>query len=169
MPYAILLDASTKAEVFLGDTHNKKYDISIIVNNAMYIWNEVEIKKSGRGAKYFEVLIEGNPKVMNRRKHPRLPMKNDCEVLIKETNKTYQAQMVNISAGGYAFACKDAAFAEIVGQRIDLTINGFALAEGKPLKGIGIRSTNDHGTYIVGCRMLQDNKEIEAYVEKNMK
>lgn len=96
-------------------------------------------------------------------------MKNTCEVLLKDANKTFKAQMVNISAGGYAFACRDAAFAEVVGQRIDVTINDFTLTDGKPLKGVGIRSTNDHGTYIVGCRMLQDNKEIEAYVEKNMK
>jgi len=165
----ILLEASTKTESFLGDTHKKKYDISIVVNNAMYIWNEVEIKKAGHGDKHYEVIIEGSPKVMNRRKHPRLPMKNTCEVLLKDANKTFKAQMVNISAGGYAFACRDAAFAEVVGQRIDITINDFTLLEGKPLKGVGIRSTNDHGTYIVGCRMLQDNKEIEAYVEKNMK
>lgn len=72
--------------------------------------------------------------------------------------------MVNISAGGYAFACRDDVFAGVVGERVQLTIQDFALLGGKSLAGIVIRSTNDHGTYIVGCRMLQDNKEIEAYV-----
>ena len=164
----VLLDATAKTDAFLGDTHKKKYDISIVVNNAMYIWNEVEIKKTAHGDKHYEVVIEGNPKVMNRRKHPRLPMKNSCEVLLKDSNKTFKAQMINISAGGYAFACRDEAFAEVLGQRIDITINDFALLGGKALKGVGIRSTNDHGTYIVGCRMLQDNKDIETYVAQRM-
>lgn len=165
----IFLDASAKTTAFLGDIGKKKYDISIVVNNAMYIWNEVVIKKAAHGDKQYEVVIEGNPKVMNRRKHPRLPMKNSCEVLLKDSNKTFKAQMVNISAGGYAFACKDDAFADVVGQRVQLTIQNFELLGGKSLAGIVIRSTNDHGTYIVGCRMLQDNKEIEAYVAQKMK
>ncbi len=165
----IFMEATEKLDTFLGDTHHKSYDISIVVNNALYIWDGVAIKKKGHGDKHYEILIEGNPKVMNRRKHPRLAMKNACEVLLKDANKSFKAQMVNISAGGYAFACRDAAFEEIVGQRMDLTIDNFALLDGKTLKGVGIRSTNDRGTYIVGCRMLQDNKDIEAYVEKNMK
>lgn len=165
----IVIEATANLENFLGDTNKKAYDISIVVNNAMYIWENVAIKKKGHGDKHYEVVIEGNPKVMNRRKYPRLAMKNTCEVVLKDANKSFKAQMVNISAGGYAFACRDAAFEEIVGQRMDLTIDNFALLDGKPLKGVGIRSTNDRGTYIVGCRMLQDNKDIEAYVEKNMK
>lgn len=165
----IFLDASAKTTAFLGDIGKKKYDISIVVNNAMYIWNEVVIKKAAHGDKQYEVVIDGNPKVMNRRKYPRLPMKNSCEVLLKDSNKTFKAQMVNISAGGYAFACKDDAFSDVVGQRVQLTIQNFELLGGKSLVGIVIRSTNDHGTYIVGCRMLQDNKEIEAYVAQKMK
>lgn len=164
----IFLDASAKTDVFFGDTQKKKYDVSIVVNNAMYIWNEVDIKKSAHGNKHYEIVIEGNPKVMNRRKHPRLPMRNTCEVLLKGSNKTFKAQMVNISAGGYAFACKDDTFAGVVGERVQLTIDDFVLLGGKALPGIVIRSTNDHGTYIVGCRMLQDNKEIQAYVERQM-
>lgn len=157
------------ADAFFGDTQKKKYDISIVVNNAMYIWNEVDIKKSAHGDKHYEIVIEGNPKVMNRRKHPRLPMKNACEVVVKASNKTFKAQMVNLSAGGYAFACKDDTFANVVGERVQLTIQDFALLGGRSLAGIVIRSSNDHGTYIVGCRMLQDNKEIEAYVAQKMK
>ena len=76
--------------------------------------------------------------------------------------------MVNISAGGYAFACRDEAFANIIAERVDLKISGLDVVEGKTLSGIVIRSTNDHGTYIVGCRMLQDNKDIQAYVERQI-
>ncbi|MBQ8279105.1 MAG: PilZ domain-containing protein [Roseburia sp.] len=165
----IYLEATAKTAAFLGDTNKKKYDISIVVNNTMYNWSEVAIKAAAHGNKHYEVIIESNPKVMNRRKYPRLSMKNACEVVLKASNKTFKAQMVNISAGGYAFACKDGEFANAVGERVQLTIQNFALLGGKSLAGIVIRSTDDHGTYIVGCRMLQDNKEIQAYVEQQMK
>ena len=39
----------------------------------------------------------------------------------------------------------------------------------KILKGAVIRSTNDHGTYIVGCRMLEDNMAIKDYVKERIK
>ena len=96
-------------------------------------------------------------------------MKNNCEILLRAKNQTFKGHMVNISAGGYAFAVQDAAFAKVVGERVQLTISNFDVVKGKSLSGIVIRSTNDHGTYIVGCRMLQDNKDIQAYVEKQMK
>lgn len=154
---------------YFGDTRKKKYEINVIVNNAMYIWKDVVVTKTETGDKHYKLQVEGNPRVINRRKHPRLPMKNSCEVVLRAKNQTFKARMVNISAGGYAFACQDAAFANVVGERVQLTISNFDVVSGKALPGVIIRSTNDHGTYIVGCRMLQDNKEIQAYVEKQMK
>ena len=167
---SIFLEKNAKTEMFFGDAKKTKYDISVVVNNATYIWNEVMIKKGDMsGIKCYEILIESNPKVVNRRKHPRLSMKNACEVLIRTKNQSFKAQMVNISAGGYAFACRDAAFANVVGERVDLKIQDLDAVGDKALAGIVIRSTNDHGNYIVGCRMLRDNADIAAYVEKNMK
>ena len=53
---------------------------------------------------------------------------------------------------------------------MELTIQDFELLKGKALTGIVIRSTDDHGTYIVGCRMPEDNAVIQKYVnEKTMK
>jgi len=37
---------------------------------------------------------------------------------------------------------------------------------GEPLAGIVVRATKGNGSYMVGCRMLYDSKEIKAYVEK---
>ena len=165
----IYLAATSQNNSFFGDTHKKIYEINIIVNNAMYIWSDVVVVKRESGEKFYELQLDGNPKVMNRRKYPRLPMKNNCEIILKATNKTFKGNMVNISAGGYAFACKDAEFANVVGERVQLMIHNFDVVSDKKLAGIVIRSTNDHGTYIVGCRMLQDSKEIQAYVEKQMK
>jgi len=161
---------TSQTEAFLGDTRKKSYDISVVVNNALYIWNNVAIgKKEVSGNACYVIAIEGNPRVMNRRKHPRLPMANACEVMFKATNATYKGKMVNISAGGYAFACNAPEFANAVGERIQLTIHDFALTENKPLAGMIIRSTDDNGMYIVGCRMPEDNKVIQKYVEDKMK
>ena len=166
----ILIERNAQTEAFFEDAKKAKYDINVVVNNAMYIWNEVSVKKSDLdGKKCYEVQIESNPKVVNRRKHPRLSIKNACEVVIRTKNQNFKAQMINISAGGYAFVCRDDVFANVVGERVDLKIQDFPVTDGKVLAGIVIRSTNDRGNYIVGCRMLQDNKDIASYVEKKMR
>lgn len=165
----IILDRNAKLDAYIGDAKKAKFDISVVVNNAMYIWNDVTLKKTEvNGNKCYALQIESNPKVVNRRKYPRLSMKNACDIYVKSKNRTFKGDMVNISAGGYAFACRDETFANAVGERVDLVIQGFSVTEGKALSGVIIRSTNDRGNYIVGCRMLQDNKAIEAYVEKNI-
>lgn len=163
----ILIEAGAKLDAYLGDSKRKKYEVSVIVNNSMYIWDDVEIgKKDGVG--HYHLLIETNPKVLNRRKHPRLAMRNACEIYVKSLDKTFSGSMVNISAGGYAFACKDAEFSKAIGQHIRLKIHDFQIMGGEELPGIIIRSTNDNGTYIVGCRMPEDNMEILQYVESKL-
>ena len=41
--------------------------------------------------------------------------------------------------------------------------------KGEKLTGVIIRSTDDDGTYIVGCRMPEDNEDIMNYVKDRMK
>lgn len=146
----------------------KKYDVHIIVNNSVYIWNEVTMKeKDNRG--YCQLLLESNPKVMNRRKYPRLAMTNSCEIKLKSKNSSFNGRIVNISAGGFAFACKAQEFADISGEIVQVTIHDFELLKGEALTGIIIRSSNDNGTYIVGCRMPEDNMDIMNYVKMRVK
>ena len=45
-------------------------------------------------------------------------------------------------------------------------IKDFALLNDKPLTGVVIRSSNDNGTYVVGCRMPEDHLEIQKYVKE---
>ena len=71
--------------------------------------------------------------------------------------------MLNISAGGCAFTVTDPVFAEAPGKAIKVTIDDFSLLQGKPLEGIVIRSTNDEGRYVVGCRLIEDNDAICEY------
>ena len=128
----------------------------------MYVWDDSVIKSAEQ---YFQFIFENNPKVINRRKHPRLPMDNTCEITLKSTGKTYSGYMVNLSAGGFAFKCTAPEFASARSEVVKLKINDFLLMDGKELTGIIIRSSDNDGTYIVGCRMPEDNAEIMKFVK----
>ena len=75
--------------------------------------------------------------------------------------------MVNISANGFAFASKEGLFAGIKGKDVVVDISNFAVLKGKALEGCIIRSSNNDGEYIIGCRMPEDNDAIREYVSKN--
>lgn len=160
---------SVEAQSFFSDNHGgkQKYEVHVIVNNAIYIWNDIKLGKQDSQGNYV-LKLEDSPKVMNRRKYPRLPIRNTCNGSWCADARTFDGSMVNISAGGFAFACKDERFADAVGEQITLKIHDFDVLRDEMLTGIIIRSTNDEGTYIVGCRMLQDNTDILNYVHTKM-
>ncbi|MBE5947669.1 MAG: methyl-accepting chemotaxis protein [Lachnospiraceae bacterium] len=158
----IYIAASQEAGGFFGsDFKKKKYQVRIVVGNVVYVWDDAVIKSAEQ---YYQFVFENNPKVVNRRKHPRLPMNNTCEITLKSTGKTYSGYMVNISAGGFAFKCTALEFASACSEVVKLRINDFLLLDGKELTGIIIRSSDNDGTYIVGCRMPEDNADILEYV-----
>lgn len=95
-------------------------------------------------------------------------MRNACDGSWDVDGATFTGRMVNISAGGFAFACTNTRFAESVGGQITIKIQDFDVLRGKSLTGVIIRSTNDEGTYIVGCRLLQDSTEILNYVHAKL-
>ncbi len=166
----IYFKEGTHTESYFGNTQTKKFEIHIVVNNSVYIWKDVEIARSRKEMPgHYKMKLTEKPKVMNRRRHPRFSMTNPCSVMVRSMDKTFEGNVVNISAGGFAFACKDAAFADITGDRVQMTIKNFDLLEGKALTGIAIRSSNDRGTYIVGCRMFEDNMDIYHYVSERVK
>ncbi len=161
---------NTHTESYFGNTQTKKFEIHVVVNNSVYIWNDVEIGKSRKEMPgHYKLKLTEKPRVMNRRRHPRLSMTNACSITVRSMDKTFEGTVVNISAGGFAFACTDSAFANITGDRIQMTIKNFDLLEGKPLTGIAIRSSDDRGTYIIGCRMFEDNMDIYHYVNERVK
>lgn len=164
----IWIAADAKTDSFLGDDAKKrKFEAQIIVNNSVYIWNGAAIGRKDKMS--YELELDGSPKVVNRRKHPRLAMTNSCDILLKNKKRSFDGKMVNISAGGFAFTCKGQDFADAKGEIVQITIKDFALLNDKPLTGVIIRSSNDKGTYIVGCRMPEDNVEIQNYVKERIK
>ena len=160
---------SEEAERYFRENHGgkQKFEVHVIVDNAIYIWNEIRLRKHNAEG-YYWLKLEENPKVMNRRKYPRLPMRNTCTGNWYADGASFEGHMVNISAGGFAIACDDPRFADAVGEQITVKIHDFDVLRGKWLTGVIIRSTDDKGTYIVGCRMLQDNNEILNYVHSKM-
>ena len=150
------------------DTKHALCQLRIIVDNVLYCWDDIEIihTKHGENGKY-KLIVESNPKVFNRRKYPRMPLANSCTIKVKGTDKSYSGRMVNISANGFAFASKEGLFAGIKGKDVVVDISNFAVLKGKALEGCIIRSSNNDGEYIIGCRMPEDNDAIREYVSKN--
>ena len=55
------------------------------------------------------------------------------------------------------------------GTDVSVEIENFVLSAHNVLDGKIIRSTNDDGTYLVGCQMPEDNIYIMEYVESQLR
>ena len=159
------------AKAFNRELSEKKAvtcQLRIVVDNVLYSWDAVDIYATKNG-EYgnCKLIVTTNPKVFNRRKYPRMPISNSCVVTVKETETSYDGRMVNISANGFAFAVKDELFESLRGKNVVVQIDDFDVLGDKDLEGCIIRSSNNSGQYIVGCRMPEDSKEIKEYVSQN--
>ena len=162
----IFIENVLKAREYIGeDIKKKKYEIRVIVKNSVYIWKDVHVKEDKQ---HFALLIQGSPRVVNRRKHPRLAMNNECRIYLATKQLTYSGNVVNISAGGFAVRTLGTEFADAIGAEVEVTIEDFSVLRGEPLKGTIIRCTDDNGRYILGCRMPKDNEDIMNYVNEKM-
>jgi len=160
-----------ETEGFLSGFSNKSvYQVRVVVGNAVYVWDNVRIVKDKKEAdRYFRVLTDGEiPKVMNRRKYPRLSLDNPCEIKLLAKDQLLFGSMVNISAGGFAFMCRAKELADVIGEKVSVVIEGFELLEGEALHGRVIRSSDNDGVFCVGCRLHDDHAGIEEYVRKRM-
>lgn len=166
----ILVSPNEHANAYFGEHMGKKrFEVRVVVNNSVYVWNDVRAhRKHGDMNAAYELMVEGAPSVFNRRKHPRLPMANSCTIKLLKTNHVMEGKLVNISAGGFAFACSDNELANTQGEMVEITIKNFELLKGKSITGVIIRSSNDNGKYIVGCRMPEDNVVIQNYVNEKI-
>ncbi len=143
------------------------YKVSIIVHNEMYYWENVKV--TAVGDKGYKLHIEGNPKVVNRRKHPRMPITNPCTIMIDGVDTPVTGALVNISAGGFAFTSRDEVLRDSRGKSITIKIADFAILTASILQGHVIRVTDNDGQYIVGCRLLEEREDIRKYVAENYK
>ena len=112
--------------------------------------------------------MDGNPSVVNRRKYKRMPLHNPCKIVLGDSEKVFEGRMVNISANGFAIETREDAIKDQRGNLICIEIEDFEVAGIREKEGNIIRITDNDGTYIVGCRMLDDDMQIFNYVEKIM-
>ena len=161
------LDTRGQNAVEKKDKHGS-CQLRIVVANVLYCWEDIGIvmsKDNEPGA--YKLTIETNPLVYNRRKYPRMPLANNCTINMKNDSKTYRGKMVNISANGFAMMIRDDVFANAKGKKVSIDIDGFNILDGKAIDGTIIRSSDNSGMYIVGCRMPEDNEVIRDYVSQN--
>lgn len=162
----IKLDKLNADGVEFSYERKAKYTMQVIVNNSVYGWDDIKLVfKNGS----YYITVNGNPRVVNRRKYPRMPLTVPCEIKYSHVNNLAQGSMVNISANGYAIMTKDMDMVKAKDSLITIKVKEFELLENTPLTGYVIRITNNEGTYIVGCRMLEDNNDIKEYVKKRYK
>jgi len=165
----VLIERSIQSGAFLSSASTKTYEIRITVNNTVYIWSRAKITEQRvNGGLFYHLGLEGNPQVVNRRKYPRLPVSYPCFVSLEDDETKFEGTMLNISAGGFAFTTESSAFDNSVSKTVKLNIEEFSLLSGKTLPAVIIRSTNDDGKYIVGCRLMEDNTDILNYVKERM-
>lgn len=154
----------------IAEVNNKNAicQLRIVVDNVLYNWDDIEIQTTKAGEKgSYKLVVESNPQVFNRRKYPRMPISNSCHIKFKDSDKVYYGAMVNISANGFAFAVRDELFADAKGKDVEVDIKNMDVLGGKSLTGCIIRSSNNEGEYIVGCRMPSDSEAIKEYVSQN--
>ncbi len=159
------------AECYFAEFSDKTlYEVRVIVKNAVYIWDSVRIIKDKKhGSKDFKVLLNQElPKVMNRRKYPRLNLQNTCEVTLQSTRQVILGDMINLSAGGFAFATRNKDMAEAIGEPIQLMIHDLPLMGENTMNGVIIRSSESNGLYSVGCRFSADYADIATYVKEQL-
>ena len=161
---------SCGGEVLDTKDKHKKYNLHVIVQNALYIWKGVAIVPVRSGDRMVNAIdIQDNPEVVNRRKYPRLPITNACRVTLKDRNIVCDAKMIDISANGFAFSTYAKEFKETRGKEVSIAVSNFPLLEGKTLDGVIIRVSDHSGELLIGGRMYEDSRTIRDYVNEKMK
>lgn len=143
------------------------YHVTIIVDNGIYQWNNIKITDNKNDT--FTLVVNGNPKVFNRRKYPRIRLEHSCTLFLDGWDRPILGKMVNISAGGFAFSSTAKELAASKNKKLRIQIESFDVLHGRELEASIIRVTDNDGTYIVGCRMFDDSPEIYRYVDERLK
>ena len=143
-----------------------EYQLRIVVDNVLYYWETTTVSAAKNGEQgVFDVVVNTNPKVFNRRKYPRAPLHKQCTIVLDDDEEVYLGEMANISANGFAFLIDAPIFQASKGKKVRIKVKDFDVINGKELTGTIIRSSDNNGHYMVGCRMPEDNKAIEEFVK----
>lgn len=140
----------------------------VTVGNVLYCWDNAQLL-SGDEENIYTIHITSAPRIMNRRKYPRMDIANTCTITTSDTNESFTGQLDNISANGFAFIVKNKFFENCKGKNVKIKIHNFDLPQHAELEGKIIRCSSNNDIYIIGCQMADDDEYIQKYVEEHIK
>ena len=117
------------------------------------------------GGTYYRTVTNANPKVMKRKKNPRLDIHCPCQVVMEGSPKSYQGKMLDISANGMAFSATDPDFESAEKKMITVTIPELPIPKARTVQAYIMRCKKGSNEYILGCRLSENNLAIQQYIE----
>lgn len=139
-----------------------------VVDNAYYKWDNAElISLLQDGVQRWKLVLKKHPDIVNRRQYKRYPLNNSARVTVLESNYTFYGEMINISAGNFAFKTTDPKIADTKSKTVRLVVDNFTTLKGFDLDAKVIRVGGERGSNNIGCRFLQDHIAIVKYFENN--
>lgn len=144
--------------------------LQVTAGNILYCWKTVNVSAAADDGHTFLLEINARPTIHNRRKYQRMDVSQFCTIRVEGTDQIFDGKLDNISANGFAFITMDAFFtgSNCIGKNIRISIQDFVLPDQSVLDGRIIRSSDNSGSYIVGCQMPEDNYAIMAYIDKHL-
>lgn len=140
--------------------------LQMILGNVLYHWTDVAVSAATEhGAPCYRVVTSSNPKVMKRKKNPRLDIHCPCEIIIDGNPKTYRGNMLDISANGMAFTSTDPDFESAEKKMITVTIPELPIPKARTVQAHIMRCKKGSNEYILGCRLSENNLAIQQYIE----
>lgn len=158
-----------KTKDYISINEKTNCGIQVVVDNVLYCWNTAFILPDTSHECVYSILINGRPRIKNRRKYPRIDARNTCTITMTNSGESYSGQLDNISANGFAFTSSAPVFTNAKGESLTIKIDNFALASRNVLEGKIIRCSDHDGVYIVGCQMPEDNVYIMEYIESRLR
>lgn len=143
-----------------------RFQLQMVLGNVLYLWADVGVfELSEGGVTYYRVVANANPKVMTRKKNPRLDIHCPCEVVIDGSPKAYHGKMLDISANGMAFTATDPVFETAEKKMITVAIPELPIPKARTVQAYIMRCKKGSGEYILGCRLAENNLAIQQYIE----
>lgn len=143
-----------------------RYQLQVILGNVLYHWTDVNVSElTEGGVTYYRTVTNANPKVMKRKKNPRLDIHCPCQVVMEGSPKSYQGKMLDISANGMAFSATDPDFESAEKKMITVTIPELPIPKARTVQAYIMRCKKGSNEYILGCRLSENNLAIQQYIE----
>lgn len=143
-----------------------RFQLQMILGNVLYLWTDVAVSELAEGGiTYYRVVTDSNPKVMKRKKNPRLDIHCPCEIVIDGSPKAYRGKMLDISANGMAFTSTDPDFETAEKKMITVTIPELPIPKARTVQACIMRCKKGSNEYILGCRLSENNLAIQQYIE----